>query len=73
MIDRAYELAEEAGAYCESLRGGDYKPPILDQMNLEEYTRLIVLECSRMIETREPRTEPAAHIYLIKAFGFGYD
>jgi hypothetical protein len=73
MIDRAYELAEEAGAYCESLRGGDYKPPILDQMNLEEYTRLIVLECSRMIETRDPRTEPAAYIYLIKAFGFEYD
>ena len=40
MHKRIYELAEQAGAYCESLRGGDYKPPVLDLMNLEKINRL---------------------------------
>jgi len=30
---------------------------------------LIVRECARLIETRESRTEPAPHIYLLKVFG----
>ena len=45
MNERIYELAEQAGAYCESLRGGDYKPPVLDLMNLEKFAELIVREC----------------------------
>ena len=45
MNERIYELAEQAGAYCESLRGGDYKPPVLDLMNLEKFAELIVKEC----------------------------
>jgi hypothetical protein len=45
MNERIYELAEQAGAYCESLRGGDYKPPVLDLMNLEKFAQLIVREC----------------------------
>jgi len=45
MNERIYELAEQAGAYCEVLRGGDYKPPVLDGMNLEKFAELIVREC----------------------------
>jgi hypothetical protein len=33
-------MAEQAGAYCEVLRGGDYKPPQLDGMNLEKFAEL---------------------------------
>jgi len=49
MNERIYELAEQAGAYCEVLRGGDYKPPVLDGMNLEKFAELIVAECSKVI------------------------
>ena len=45
MNERIYELAEQAGAYCEVLRGGDYKPPVLDGMNLEKFAELIVRDC----------------------------
>jgi hypothetical protein len=45
MNERIYLLAEQAGAYCEVLRGGDYKPPQLDSMNLEKFAELIVREC----------------------------
>lgn len=34
----------------------------------EEFARLIVQECADLIETRDPREEPAPHIYLLKAF-----
>ena len=30
---------------------------------------LVALECSRLIEYREPRTEPIEHIYILKEFG----
>jgi len=50
MNERIYELAEQAGAYCESLRGGDYKPPVLDLMNLEKFAELIVRECAELVE-----------------------
>jgi hypothetical protein len=46
MNERIYELAEQAGAYCEVLRGGDYKPPVLDGMNLEKFAELIVQKCA---------------------------
>ena len=46
MNKRIYELAEQAGAYCESLRGGDYKPPVLDLMNLEKFAELLIQECA---------------------------
>ena len=36
---------------------------------LEKFAELIVRECARLIETRESRTEPAPHIYLLKVFG----
>jgi hypothetical protein len=48
MNHKIYELAERAGAYCEVLRGGDYKPPDLTYMSLEKYTELIVRECAKI-------------------------
>lgn len=35
----------------------------------EKFAELIVKECARLIDTREPRDQPAPHIYLLKAFG----
>jgi len=46
MHKRIYELAEQAGAYCESLRGGDCKPPVLDLMNLEKFAALLIQDCA---------------------------
>ena len=46
MNERIYELATQAGAYCETyLHGGDPKPPILDNMDLEKFAELIVRKC----------------------------
>lgn len=28
-----------------------------------------VRQCARLVETRDPREEPAAHIYLLKTYG----
>ena len=54
MNERIYELATRAGAYCETyLHGGDPKPPILDNMDLEKFAQLIVLECARWLGNRE--------------------
>jgi len=52
MNERIYELAEQAGAYCESLRGGDYKPPVLDLMNLEKFAELIIQDIINVLETK---------------------
>jgi hypothetical protein len=41
-----YELAEKAGAYCEVLSGGDYKPPVLYNMNLEKFAESIIRSCT---------------------------
>jgi len=67
MNERIYELAEQAGAYCEVLRGGDYKPPVLDGMNLEKFAELIVRECADYItEYYDSRDEA---YYMKKHFG----
>jgi len=50
MNKRFLELASESGAYCESLLGGDYKPPELSGMNLEKFAKLIIRECVRHLE-----------------------
>ena len=47
---RILELASESGAYCESLLGGDYKPPDLGGMNIEKFSKLIIKECVRHLE-----------------------
>jgi hypothetical protein len=36
---------------------------------IEKFAELLVKECSRLIETMDPRSEPADHIYLLKTFG----
>jgi len=36
MNERIRELAEQAGAYCE-----DYKPPVLEYMDLEKFAELV--------------------------------
>ena len=42
-IDRIYEHATNAGAYCETyLHGGDPKPPVLDNMDLFKFANLII-------------------------------
>jgi hypothetical protein len=43
---KIYELAEQAGAYCEVLSGGDYKPPVLDGMSLEKFSELLIESCA---------------------------
>ena len=54
MNERIYEFATRAGAYCETyLHGGDPKPPVLDNMDLEKFAQLIVLECARWLGNRE--------------------
>ena len=35
----------------------------------DKFAELIVRECSHLVTTRDGRTEPATHIYLLKAFG----
>mgnify|MGYP003705247869 FL=1 len=35
---------------------------------LQEFAELIVLECSKAIETMDARNEPAPHIFLLKYF-----
>jgi hypothetical protein len=50
MNERIYLLAEQAGAYCEVLRGGDYKPPVLDGMNLEKFAELIIRDCMDVVD-----------------------
>ena len=47
---RVLELAAASGAYCESLLGGDYKPPELSGMNIDKFAKLIILECIRHLE-----------------------
>ena len=55
MNERIYELASQAGAYCETyLYGGDPKPPVLDNMDLEKLGELIVRKCAEIAETAEP-------------------
>jgi len=55
MNERINELATQAGAYCETyLYGGDPKPPVLDNMDLEKFAELIVRKCAEIAETAEP-------------------
>ena len=55
MNERIYELATQAGAYCETyLYGGDPKPPVLDNMDLKKFAELIVRKCAEIAETAEP-------------------
>ena len=42
-------------------------PEIAGRAN--KLAELIVRECSHLLETRDPRIEPAEHIYLLKSFG----
>jgi hypothetical protein len=58
MNERIYLLAEQAGAYCEVLRGGDYKPPVLDSMNLEKFAELIIRECAGVVAEHFDSSEP---------------
>ena len=52
--DKIYEHATNAGAYCETyLHGGDPKPPVLDNMDLFKFARLIVDECIETIYDTE--------------------
>ena len=53
MNKRIYEFATQAGAYCETyLYGGDPKPPVLDNMDLEKFAQLIVQECMKVCKSR---------------------
>jgi hypothetical protein len=36
---------------------------------VEKFAIALIKECAHLIETREPRDEPASHIYLLKKFG----
>lgn len=49
-----------------ALEASDPKTGWLDR---QKFAELIVKECAWLIETRESRTEPAPHIYLLKVFG----
>ena len=70
MNDKIYRMATEAGAYCETyLHGGDPKPPILDNMDLEKFAQLIVLECADIASINQYQPYSAGH-YVKKHFGF---
>ena len=68
MNERIYEIATKAGAYCETyLHGGDPKPPILDNMDLEKFAELIVRECIVICESGTPtQTTSGGAAELIK-------
>jgi len=36
---------------------------------VEKFAKALVKDCSRLLETRDPREEPSPHIYLLKVFG----
>lgn len=57
MNERIKELAEQASFLNK------------DEESIEYFAQLIVRECARLVETREPRDQPIAHIYLLKEFG----
>lgn len=41
----------------------------VEMMCANKFAELIVRECSRLVDTRDARMEPAPHIYLLKEFG----
>lgn len=57
MNERIQELAEQASFLNK------------DEESIDYFARLLILKCSELIETRDPRIEPAPHIYLLKYFG----
>jgi hypothetical protein len=60
MNERIQKIAQQSGiGFLSSV------PPSM----LEKFAELLVRECAHLIDTREPRDEPAPHIYLLKAFG----
>ena len=56
MNKRIYELAEQAGAYCE-----DYKPPYLSNMSLEKFAELLLQECINEIHKRRGGDATSVH------------
>lgn len=49
--NRIYEHATNAGAYCETyLHGGDPKPPVLDNMDLIKFAKLIQSDYDQYIQ-----------------------
>lgn len=70
MNERIYELATEAGAYCETyLYGGDTKPPVLEGMDLEKFAELIIIECAIVInKSAGPFTTGPGYL-LLEHFG----
>lgn len=65
MNNRILELAEQAGAYCEVLRGGDYKPPHLDNMSLEKFAELFAVEISEIVQDLVDSKVPSEEFPLI--------
>lgn len=59
MNQRIKELAEEAELNTTLLFNKD---------KLEKFAELLIKECSKAIFERNARSEPAAHIYLLKHF-----
>jgi hypothetical protein len=68
MPDRIEQLAREVFSFKYKTAPDELNPGhTLDDLRL--FAELIVRECSSIIEKRDPRTEPAEHIYVLKYFG----
>ena len=72
MNDRIKELAEQSDLWRMleeySWEFGSCDPE-KDCGRIEKFAQLIVRECSKLVETRDARSEPGEHIYLLKCFG----
>ncbi len=68
MNERIIELAHEVFSFKYKTSPYELNPGH-HMDHLHKFAELIVEECSRVIETRDARTEPAEHIYLLKHFG----
>ena len=46
---------------------------LFSELALQKFAEEIVRECSHLIETRDPRNDPAEYIHVLKAFGVKND
>jgi hypothetical protein len=67
MNKRINEIWESAGGSY--TRGNQHEWPAAKIDNPEKFAELLIQEVCDLIETRDPRVEPAAHIYIKKVFG----
>jgi hypothetical protein len=71
MNKRIEKLIEEANLNVIQTKGMDNIVDgcyIVSPDKIKKFAELIVKECSHLVFSRDYRNEPAAHIYILKAF-----